>query len=90
MVTDNDLFAAIADAVREVESGCISIGIAVRDIRVAVRKFDAQSPRSVASALGEALDLLSCPEIEEFARRARLRGFTATVRAARAAYEAAR
>jgi hypothetical protein len=43
MITDNDLFAAIASAVREVESGKISISIATRDIRCAVREFDAQA-----------------------------------------------
>jgi hypothetical protein len=42
MITDNELFAAISSAIQEVECGEISVSIAVRDIRKAVREFDAQ------------------------------------------------
>ena len=49
MISDNDLFAAIASAVREVEQGDISIAIATRDIRKAVALFNAQETEQVAA-----------------------------------------
>jgi hypothetical protein len=48
MVTDSELFAAIEAAVREVKLGKIGVGIAVRDIRAAIRKFDEQPTISVS------------------------------------------
>jgi hypothetical protein len=47
MISDNDLFSAIAAAVREVQTGEISVSIAIRDIRKAVREFDSQPTEHV-------------------------------------------
>lgn len=47
MISDNELFAAIASAVREVEQSDISIAIATRDIRKAVATFNAQETELV-------------------------------------------
>ncbi len=53
MITDNELFAAIAGAVSEVENGHICISIAVRDIRRAVAFFNEQETEIVSEVHAE-------------------------------------